>query len=223
MKKSHLSIIIFETIMLLLLSFGFIWQSKKIHDFRNDVLMLKDSIGYYQSKSIHPRDLPERNSDFPIVLKKLQEPELLTSDYKIFETHRIIHNWGRKINMVRVDCSRDSSINLIFKKFEFKDIFGIGDTILKTQVQKLDKKIWLEYKKRLATIDFSDLTLHSGGLDCPGQELVWEANIRFNNYGFWTPCYRAAQFSKACFFLMSQVNDPDAQRFFKRRMESGAW
>jgi hypothetical protein len=210
MKVASLSVIFLLVILLLA-------QECKVKNLVAEVNRQKDSIETYHLERLgtHEKRVLVYN-----LFDKIKEPDIFfyTND-SIFERHRIIQQTGSWFRLIRIDCFKDSSIKLTLKTISLRNpLTGYGiDSLYKTHVQLLDKKMWLEFKNRLDKISAYDVTHYDGMLDCFGGELIWEAIIKNRTFYFRTHCNEAREFTETCEFLMRQIQDKELQTLFREK------
>jgi hypothetical protein len=209
MKIASLSVVFLLIILLLA-------QERKVKNLLVEVNRQKDSIETYhlQKLAIHDKRVLMSN-----LFDKIKEPQDVYANDSIFERHRIKQHIGSWFRLVRIDCFKDSSIKLTLKTISIRNpLTGQGiDSLYKTHVQVLDKKLWLEFKNRLDKISAYDVTYVDGMLDCFGGELTWEAFINNRTYNFSTHCNEAREFTETCEFLMRQIQDKELQMLFREQ------
>ena len=211
-------IMVFLTLMLL-------WQRSHINSMAFEIRQQKDSIENYHLQKL---DTYERYESLNKFFKKINEPQHLDlyNNDTILEAHRIIQGFGNKARIFKVEILKDSTVRLTFKVVSINNpMTGVGiDSLYKSQVQMIDRKIWNDFKESFNKIEVYDVIYWNGMLDCFGGELLWEATINNRTYRFGTHCRQAPQFTDACELLMRHVQDKDLQNEFekqdKRRAEA---
>ncbi|MBK9726519.1 MAG: hypothetical protein IPO86_00210 [Saprospiraceae bacterium] len=190
---------------------GLIWQNNKINELKAITIYQRDTINNY-NLNLDPYEKVN-------LIEQLLEPRILRTNDSIYEVQRIIYGYSNDIKIIKVECFKDSSIKLIYKQGSLRNpITGVGTArLVKTQVQVLDKNVWMQFKSKFSKISCYDLTLWDGYLDCIGPILEWDAKIGYESFRNSSTCGLAAQFTEACEFLMRQVNDKDLQEMFRKQ------
>ncbi|MBK9726532.1 MAG: hypothetical protein IPO86_00275 [Saprospiraceae bacterium] len=203
-------------IIILLFGFGFLLQYSKIRNLNNQVSSLNDTIVELKIlKSRYPRFSYISNE----AANKINELQYFKPNDSISEIHRIIFSFGTTSKILKIECFKNDSIRLTYKLVTLKHpILGLGtDSLLKTSIQRLDKRILDEFKNKFSSISNYELTSRMDGeSDCIGPQLSWEALIEFNHYEYSEICRKYSSFMHTCKLLMRHVGDQELQEILNQ-------
>ncbi|MGB5024236.1 MAG: hypothetical protein WBO44_02750 [Saprospiraceae bacterium] len=195
------------------------WQLRNAGKLNTEVMDIRNSMDEYNKRKFSQW---ERGDYFAIIQNTLQEPEYPYTNELILEMHWITLIRGWQVQFIKLECMKDSSVNMTYKFATLKNLndakTGI-DSLRKQTTQKLDKSIWLEFQEKLKEVNIYDLAYWNGSDDCFGISLSWKAAIGNNDYRYSTNCEHAEIFTEACELIMRQVDDPEIQEMLDYKEE----
>jgi hypothetical protein len=138
----------------------------------------------------------------------IQEPNFPLINDSIYEIHWFKVTHGLKFHFIKVECMIDSSYKLTHKILRLKNqITGEGkDTLLKTQLQYLNKQTWQEFKIKLDQINFYNIAEYDGMSTGFETHISWESVSCGKRYKHNELAHEGKEFLGACDYLFQQID-----------------
>lgn len=146
--------------------------------------------------------------------KILGESPFHFSQDSLLEEHHWITNYGYPMWFIKIEVSKDSTLNITTKKFTTKNISTDAgyDSLYYTLHQKMPYSVLQTFKNKLSRVNLLRALEINPHVFCCGKGGMLRYNARLSNkteVSFETHCYQSIIFAEACDYIFKQINDSE--------------